>query len=169
MQPRCSWRLLCLCSGCVPVDWLSKPQIQCKKRLLYMNRRVSSSREGVISAGIRQCAWKAICWEAAMCPASRGCSLLFATVLISLLDWFQTTASHWPPLHSSVKTPSFLVLSNILYVFPAQWFSFICSGGQMSTDRAVLHPVYSCVPPCPLCGHPEQHVLTQGTSPRSAM
>lgn len=40
-------------------------QIHRKKILLYMNRSRSASREGIISAGIRQRARKAICWEAA--------------------------------------------------------------------------------------------------------
>lgn len=135
---------------------------------MHFNRSMSSSREVIPSAGIRQCAWKDICWEGATCVASKGCSLLFATVLISLLDWFQTTASHWLPLHSSIKAPSFPVLCNILYVFPAQGFSFFCSGGQISMDCAVFHPAYSCLPSCSLHGHHDHHILTQGTSPRSA-
>lgn len=124
---------------------LHKAQIRRKKKLLCINRSVSSSREGVTSAGIRQCARKAICWEGAMRPTSRGCSLLFATLLLSSLDRFQTTASHWPPLHSSSKTPSLPVLSNTLHVFPAQRFAFIGSGGQTPTDRAVPHPVLPTV------------------------
>lgn len=62
--------LLWLCASGLT---LHKAQIQHKKRMLYMNGSMSSSR-GVISAGIRQCAWKAICWEGATCLASRGCS-----------------------------------------------------------------------------------------------
>lgn len=77
-----------------------------KKRLLSMNRSRSAFREeGIISAGIRQRAWKAICWEAATCLASPQCSLPFATVLISVLACFQTTASCWPLLHCSNKAP----------------------------------------------------------------
>lgn len=112
MQPRCSQRLLCLCCALLPLcaNWLSTKPKSRAKRPLYMNRSMRASREGVISIGIRQCAWKAICWEAATCLASLGCSLPFATLLISLLDGVQPTASRWPPLHSSIKPPSFLIL-----------------------------------------------------------
>lgn len=162
--------LLCLCSGCVPVDRLSTKHKSSTKRGYCTWTGAWAHPEKVLfllelgnvhgkpSAGKEQRAWP-----------REDAPLLFATVLISLLDWFQKTALHWPPLHSSIKPPLFLVLSSILYVFSAQWFSFIHSGGQMSTDCAVFHPAYSCLPPCPLHGHHEQHVLTQGTSPRSAM
>lgn len=104
VQPHWSQRLLCLFSRCVPVPWLSTKHQSSTMRLLYTSRNMSSSREGVTSAGIRNGAWKAICWEGARAwPCEDAPSSL--SLLSSLLGWFQATASNWLLLYRSTKTP----------------------------------------------------------------
>lgn len=95
-QPCCSQRPLWVCAS---RPTLCKAQIQCKKAALH-ERECELIR--------RRCYF---CWDEAMCMESHllgrsnmpGRSLLSATGLVSLLDWFQTTASHWLPLHSTTN------------------------------------------------------------------
>lgn len=103
LQPEAALPLLWECARGLT---LHKARIQCKKRLLYVDRSLSSSREGVISAGIRHCAWKAICWEG----ATGGCSLLLAAALISagLVSDNCLALVTTPQQHQNLTVPSSL-------------------------------------------------------------
>lgn len=106
---------------------------------------------GVTSAGIRNGAWKAICWEVARAwPREDALSSL--PLLSSLLGWFQATASHWLLLYRSINTPSLPA--------PAQWCSFL----HLFRLPNVYWPC--CPSLCTAASHP---VLTLGTNPRSVM
>lgn len=66
---------------------------------------MSSGREGVAAAGIRNGAWKAMCWEGArawLCEDAPS-SL---SLLSSLLGGFLASTRHWLLLYRSINTPS---------------------------------------------------------------
>lgn len=94
--------LLQVCASALPPH---KAQIQHEERLLYTSRSMSSSREGVTSAGIRNGAWKAICWEGAR--SWLGEDAPFSLPLLSAqLGGFQASAWYWLLLCRSINTPS---------------------------------------------------------------
>lgn len=140
-------------SGSVPAHRPSAKRKSSAKRLLYMNGSVSSSGEGVISAGMRQCAWKAI-WARATCLDGPSC-----LPLVSSPCW--TGFRQLPRIgcHSTApQTP--IVYSSFMHSLPNDAYPFV---------QVAKCPPITLSPTLPLHGHPEQHVLTQGTSPRSAM
>lgn len=99
---------------------------------------------GVTSAGIRNGAWKAICWEVARAwPREDALSSL--PLLSSLLGWFQATASHWLLLYRSINTPSLPAPCPVMLI-P----SFVQVAKCLLTMLSFT--LYSCLPPCPDSG-----------------